>query len=244
MKNSIAFILVFLICLSLTRCRKEAPSIDTPSENGQKDSLIYKDVKGMVFNLCTDSGIAGVKVYLEIYQAKKLVKKYSGVSGEGGTFLFKDAELHLNKEFTYNIYIPSKSGIMAKDAETCGIQGGSYGFTLDEVNNSMNPRVIPSFISLSVYFMGKHLDSSDSIITRFTQNTYHKNVPDYPYKFALGKEGSPFADDFPNTRTGLGNYPMGLYHIVVDKWVSGVHTQWKDSLFTNYGDTAAYVVHW
>ena len=240
MKNSIAFILVFLICLSLTRCRKEAPSIDTPSENGQKDSLIYKDVKGMVFNLCTDSGIAGVKVYLEIYQAKKLVKKYSGVSGEGGTFLFKDAELHLNKEFTYNIYIPSKSGIMAKDAETCGIQGGSYGFTLDEVNNSMNPRVIPSFISVTMYFIGEHINPSDSVIARFTQNVYHKNVPDYPYKFGDGVHGLP--NYYP--RRSIGNYPMGLYHIVVDKWVSGVHTQWKDSLFTNYGDTAAYVVHW
>jgi len=241
MKKLKILIPVILLSLYFAACRKDKPHI-TPNEPAAADILEKKDVKGMVYNLCTDGGLGGITVYLEIYKEKDLIFKTSQVSDEQGFFTFPQVGLHSSSLFKHSLYIPSKSGIGAKNKETCGIMGGSLAFSVLDADKLLQPRVIPSFIYIAFYFPRQQVTTgSDSIIARFAQNTYHKNVPDYPYTFGDGSIGT---QNGYTGHTSVGNYPMGLYHIVVDKWVSGVHTQWKDSLFTNYGDTAAYVVHW
>jgi hypothetical protein len=227
-------------CTFFLCCRKDptAPGVDDRKEI--KDSVIIKDVKGMVFNTCTDSGLAGIKVFLKMYHRRKLIREFNVISGEGGKYLFKDVEMHSHPDFEQAIFIQSKPGDLAKDFETCGIRGTSMWFKFDEADIFMQPRVVPKFIYIAFYFPRHHVTTaSDSIIARFAQNTYHKNVPDYPYSFNAGSTG-----DRSTSRWGIGNYPSGLYHIVVDKWISGVHTQSRDSIYTRYGDTAAYVLKW
>jgi hypothetical protein len=233
---------VFIILIIVSHaCRKEFPFHPENDPIEGKDSIVYKDVKGEVFNLCTDSGIGGITVYLEIYKAKERIEKYSEVSDIGGKFYFKSAPLHSSTAFSYNLYIPSKSGFSAEDRESCGIKGGSVSFNLELANENLRLNVIPSFIYLAFYFPRKNTTvASDSIIARCEQRIYHKNVPDYPYKFGDGAIGTE-KGTYPKR---IGNYPMGLYHIVVDKWIGGVHTQWQDSVYTSYGDSAKYVVNW
>jgi hypothetical protein len=239
MRIRLKTIFILLTIFNWSACRKEGPIIN-PNEKLTEDSLIYRDVKGMVYNVCTDSGIAGIKVYLNVMFKNKLFKKYETLSGRNGEYMFPEAELHSDRNFEYSIYIPSKSGDLAKDFETCGIRGTNMIFNLAESDIFMKPRVVPKFIFLAMYFIGQHIDPADSVVARFEQPVYHRNVPDYPYKFGGGVKGSP--NYYP--RRPIGNYPMGLYNIVVDKWVGGVHTQWKDSLYTHYGDSAQYIVHW
>ena len=233
------FFIIALIVI-VNACKKDKPGI-TAEDQSQEDTIIKKDVKGLVFNLCTDKGLGGIKVYLEIYKEKTLIFKTSQVSDDEGYFIFPEIELHSAALYHHYLYIPSKSGISAKDKETCGIKGGSLGFTIKDADELLTPRVIPSFIYLAFYFPREYTTvASDSIIARCEQRTYHKNVPDYPYKFGDGAIGIE-KGTYPKR---IGNYPMGLYHIVVDKWVGGVHTQWKDSVYTHYGDSAKYVVRW
>jgi len=240
MKKLKILIPVILLSLYFAACRKDKPHI-TLNEPAAADIIEKKDINGMVFNTCTDSGLAGIKVYLKMYYQKKQISEYSTLSGTSGKYTFTAVEMHSDPDYEQVIYIASKSGDNAKNFETCGIRGTSMWFKFEESDIFMKPRVVPKFIYIAFYFPRQQTTvSSDSIIARCEQRVYHKNVPDYPYKFGDGAIGIE-KGTYPKR---IGNYPMGLYHIVVDKWVSGVHTQWKDSLFTNYGDTAAYVVHW
>jgi hypothetical protein len=219
----------------LIGCKKEPPPVPV------KDYIIPKDVRGMVFNTCTDSGLSGIKVYLKMYHRKKLLREYSTISGLSGNFTFTNIEMHSSPEYEQTIYIPSKSGDHAKDFETCGIRGTSMWFTFGESDIFLKPPVVPKFIYFAFYFPRQQTTvASDSIIASCEQRTYHNNVPDYPYKFgagAIGIEGGTYPKR-------IGNYPMGLYHIKVDKWVNGVHTQWFDSVYAQYGDSAKYVAYW
>ena len=241
MKKLKILIPVILLSLYFAACRKDKPHI-TLNEPAAADIIEKKDINGMVFNTCTDSGLAGIKVYLKMYYQKKQISEYSTLSGTSGKYTFTAVEMHSDPDYEQVIYIASKSGDNAKNFETCGIRGTAMWFKFEESDIFMKPRVVPKFIYLNFYFPRQQVTiGSDSIIARFAQNTYHKNVPDYPYTFGAGSTGDRSGY---TSHWGIGNYPMGLYHIVVDKWISGVHTQWKDSLYTNYGDTAAYVVHW
>jgi hypothetical protein len=196
----------------------------------------------MVFNTCTDSGLAGLKVYLKMYYRKKEFADYTTTSDAAGNYTFANVEIHADQDYEQCVHIPSKSGDNARDFETCGILGTSMWFTFEEADVFMKPRVRPSFIYFAFYFPRQQTTvASDSIIARFEQRTYHKNVPDYPYKFGAGSTGDRSGY---TSHWGIGNYPMGLYHIRVDKWINGQLTRWNDSVFVNYGDTSAYVVHW
>ncbi len=236
MKNFDYFIILLIVFIVFS-CRKEP----VPSNAGQvKDSVVYKDVQGMVFNTCTDSGLAGIPVYLNTYFKNKLVKKYSTVSGEDGHYIFESAELHTSPSYSYAIHIPSKSGDNAHDFESCGIRGTNMIFSLEEADIYMKPRVVPKFIYMNIYFT-RHSTGpeTDTVKVKFEQSTYHKNVPDYPHAFSGDAYGS-----LKYFRGGVRNYPMGLYDVTIDTWKGGLHERKYDKLYIPYGDTAAYVVHW
>lgn len=43
---------------------------------------------------------------------------------------------------------------------------------------------------------------------------------------------------------GAGNYPMGKYIIDIDKWISGVHTTSKDSIYLGWGAIKTHTINW
>ena len=237
MKHLNFYIVIFLVVACFQQCRKDPLHSNSPN----KDSVVVKDIRGMVFNTCTDSGMAGIKVYLKMYYRKKQVKEFTTVSGASGSYTFTNISMHSDPDYEQAIHIPSKSGDHAKDFESCGIRGTSMWFSFQETDIVMKPQIVPKFIYFAFYFPREQTTvASDSIIASCEQRTYHKNVPDYPYKFGAGS----FGIDKGSYPKRVGNYPMGLYHIIVEKWVGGVHTQWKDSVYTQYGDSAKYVVRW
>ena len=225
-----------LLAAALFSCKKG----DGPGGPKKNDSIIYQDVRGMVFNNCTDSGIAGIPVFLNVFYQKKLFKKYETVSAVNGEYYFLNAELHSDRQYEYSIYIPSKPGDFAKDFETCGIRGTNMIFSLEEADIYMKPRVVPKFIYMNIYFT-RHSTGpeTDTVKVKFEQSTYHKNVPDYPHAFSGDAYGS-----LKYFRGGVRNYPMGLYDVTIDTWKGGLHERKYDKLYIPYGDTAAYVVHW
>jgi hypothetical protein len=157
-----------VICafLLFTSCKKD------------KDTITTHDIKGMVFNNCTDSGLANVTVYLQDGQGLNL----STVSGAGGSFNFNNVKIHSGTKYEYVIYIPSKGGDGATTFEYCGFSGARMYFNHDEADMFLKPRVRPSYLFFNIYCNKTPItNATDSVRFNCTNYTFHKNVPDYPY---------------------------------------------------------------
>ena len=207
----------------------------------EKDTITYHNIKGMVYNNCTDSGLVNVAVNLNTYKDNSLTKTLAGTSVAGGNFEFPNVEIHSDSKYSYSIYIPSKSGINATTAEYCGFNGATMYFSKDEADLFLSPRVTPKFLLLNV----SHIYSSpitnlnDSIIVLFSQRVFHKNLPTLPYVF-----GGETYGNVGNSKYSSGNYPMGKYNINIDKWKGGVHTTILDSIYLGWTETKTYTVNW
>ncbi|MCC7534140.1 MAG: hypothetical protein IT246_09385 [Bacteroidia bacterium] len=218
--------ITIIACLFIFACCKK-----------DKDQIILHDIKGMVYNNCTDSGLANVTVYLKDGKGLNL----STVSDAVGNFIFKGVDIHSSSQYNYNIYIPSKSGTNATTFEYCGFVGTTLSFNYDEADMFFKPRVMPRYLSLNLFCNKSPItDSNDSIMFFFTNSTLHKNMPDYPYRFG----GGGFYGTNSYNIGNIGNYPMGKYIIDIDKWVSGVHTYTKDSIYLEWGANKTYTINW
>ena len=189
----------------------------------------------MVFNNCTDSGLANVTVFLEDGQGLNL----STVSGANGNFSFDNVKMHSNAKHDYVIYIPSKSGTNATTFEYCGFDGTRMYFNHDEADIFFMPRVKPFYLFFTVYCKPLNISSqSDSIVFHSYQYVLHKNKPSDVYYWGGGGYG-----DRQYSNNG-GGYPMGKYIIEMDIWKSGVHTTRKDSVYLGWGANTSYTINW
>lgn len=220
MKNLI--IVCLLIGVSIFSCKKE------------KDTITQHDIKGMVFNNCTDSGLANITVFLQDGQGLNL----STVSGANGSFNFNNVQIHSNTKYDYVIYIPSKSGTNATTFEYCGFDGTTMYFNHDEADIFFMPRVTPRYLYFCMDFPNSTIiPNGDSIRLYYYQKKIHKNVPDLPFDGIIGKYGI--------YDIGCGaNYPMGQWNMVIDKWKSNVHTTVYDSIYLGWGSNITYTVNW
>lgn len=202
----------------------------------QKDSISQHDIKGMVFNNCTDSGLANVTVFLQDGQGLNL----STVSGANGDFSFNNIQIHSNTKYEYVIYIPSKSGTNATTFEYCGFDGTRMYFNHDEADFFLKPRVTPRFLFFGfIYGNSSTGNPNDSINIISYQPIFHKNVPDYPYSL-----NAKFLGTSPPPVGIIAGYPMGKYIIDIDKWVNSVHTTKKDSVYLGWGANTTYTINW
>jgi hypothetical protein len=169
MKNLIFVCL--LIVVMYVSCKKE------------KDTITQHDIKGMVFNNCTDSGLANVTVYLQDGQGLNL----STVSGVNGNFSFNNVQIHSSTKYNYALYILSKSGINAQTFEYCGFGGTVLGFNYNEVDVFFKPRVIPACLFYRIECNPIVITSrTDSIRYHLYQYTLHKNDIDAGYTWGGG----------------------------------------------------------
>jgi len=230
MKNTIYILISAFILLS---CRKE---------NSEKmDQVSTQDVKGMVYNNCTDSGLAGVKVYFKVFRDEKnIVQNIETTSGKDGSFLFKGVNIRSNNVYTYAVYIKSQSGIGAAFASLSRFTGTTIYFHNYESQTFLKSRVTPGFFNLTLYLNTAIISTAnDSVIAMFKQLKYKNNVPESPYMFGGGSYGNQ------STQKGnMGDYPMGLYNITIDKWRGGVHTTSYDSIYVGWADEKTYTVNW
>jgi hypothetical protein len=227
MKKHIRILVVCGALLIFVSCRED-----------KKDTITRHRIHGMVFNNCTDSGLAGVKVFLQTFKDDKtLVLQRETISQEGGKFEFLEAEIHSSNQYNYALHIESKSGTAAQTPEHCGFDGTTMYFDNNEVNLEFKPRVTPRFLFLcyatDIVFPVKQ---PDSIHIFFQQRTFHQNVPTLPYSGKITN----------NTVLGgcTGNYPMGWWHFDVQRWRNGSYTRNYDSLYLGWADTKTYSVTW
>lgn len=224
--------LIFIVLSSLlaacTSCKKN------------KDEISKHTINGMVFNNCTDSGLAGVTVYLKTYKNNSEIGSSQTTSGINGSFTFSDVDIHSDTKYTYAIYIPSKSGTAATTPEYCRFDGTTMSFTNDEVSSFFQPKVTPGFLFFTLQFKQSMITTnSDSIVVNYFQKYFHSNVANLPYNL--------YAKCYGGTLTQNGtvaNYPMGMWNLKIDKWKNSIHTITYDSIYIGWASTKTYTVSW
>jgi hypothetical protein len=204
----------------------------------KRDIIARKPVKGMVFNNCTDSGLANMKVYLQTFKGNSLVNSQEAVTGQEGYFAF-DADIHSSEKYSYAIHIPSKSGGISTGFTEVAFNGTTMYFSKEESDVFMRPHVTPGFLTYTTEYITAITNKQDSVRVLSEQRTYHKNKPDMPYQIPGGSYGDK---SFYKDQTS--HYPMGLYNIRIDTWKGGVHSTIYDSIYLAWGDTKTYTLNW
>ena len=146
---------------------------------------------------------------------------------------------HSSDKYTYAIYIKSQSGDGAPFASLSRFDGTTIYFNNYDVETFFRPKVTPGFFICTIYYLTIPTSKSDSIIVQLSQNTFHKNVPDLPYKLPSGAVG-----DRDGQANNFGNYPMGLHNITINKYKSGIHTLSYDSIYLGWGATKSHTINW
>jgi hypothetical protein len=223
----IAYICLLLLLFS---CKKDE----------KDDTLNKQTLNGMVYNNCTDSGLAGIKVYFETFKDNSKISSYETMSGVNGNFSFTDVDIHSNSKYTYAIYIPSISGIGANKPELTRFDGTTMYFSRDEASTFFKPRITPGFYNLCfVIKPNTYINYPDSVNCKFQQNIFHNNVSTLPYKLEITQfylqNGYVYC---------FANYPMGLWHLTIDKWKTNVLSTINDSIYIGYTDTKTYTINW
>ncbi len=195
----------------------------------------------MVYNNCTDSGLAGVQVILQTFKDdKNLIQQREIVSSNNGSFVFENAEIHSSDKYNYALHIPSKSGIGAQEKEHCGFNGTTMYFFKHDTGLFFKPRVRPSFLFMRSYFVNSNVTTeNDSVIIKYTQNEFHQNDPSLPHYFFSGSTGN-----IPSGTSTMGNYPMGMYQIEIRTIRNGQSTIRHDSIYIGWADTKTYTINW
>jgi hypothetical protein len=220
-----------IVSLLFLQCKKD--------KKADKDVITIQTLNGMVFNNCTDSGLAGVKVYFQTIKDNSVISSFETISGASGSFSFPNAEIHSSEKYTYAIYIQSKSGIGATSPEYTLFNGTTMYFTKDQAGAVLKPRVTPGFFRISTACTTTTINSNDTLKLYFAQNIFHKNVPQSPFSFLLGAIATQ-----SSSIDGISNYPMGKYSIKIVKYKNNIYTTSYDSIYLGAADSKTYTINW
>lgn len=228
MKN--LFILIILIVITLVNfsCKRE--------------KIIYQTIKGEVFNLCNDSTVANVPVYL-MGGKNDIAFKIKTYSNTGGTFEFKNVELR--ESYSYALYIPTSLDTIDMYHQHVEFLGGGCTkyFTINEAYNYHILKVDP-FSLWGITFKCNScnsITSPDSLSVYLWQPIVKKNMPDAPYFVRIKTTPSynPFYNDFKT-----GRLRMGKWMIEIHKYKGGAYTFLKDSIYLPYWGQNTYIINW
>jgi hypothetical protein len=224
MKNIFKY--TFLFCLLSTfACKK-------------KDSISNHTISGQVYNLCTDSGIGNITVYIR-ENGGRIAQTVSSVNGN---FTLSNVSVHSNSDYKYEIYIPSVNG--SGTGPEIGIDG--FDLTLDKskIGQSIVCNVVPHLKMWNLYFpVGTSLTVSDTFTLMLQQNIFRKN--NSSGKNVIAVCNSPaIAPPDTNYIGGINDYPMGWWYSTLDKTKSGTHIITKDSFYVGYGAIKTDTIPW
>lgn len=202
----------------------------------EKDDDITENVtiKGNVFNLCTNKGLGNITIYF-ITETSKSSSSIQTISDTSGNFAFINVSINNSTKYTYYLYIESKSGIGG--GSEIGFDGVKGEIDKNKLNELKIMGVVPRFKNLCFQINpAVHISYPDTVIVSFEQKIFHANVPQAPYKSK--RTTTELQDGFATC--SFGNYPMGLWHITIDKTKGGVQTITNDSIYIDWGETKTY----
>lgn len=226
---------IILVCFFFFNCKKNKTRIVT--------------VSGRVMNLCTDSPIEGVKVYLN---------NTVTISDNNGLFFFNNVAINSSDKSHYVVKTEYDSGIGTNQIL---FNGASGELDKEHPENFITLGVSPGVLNLC--YKINNTDSirpPDSIAVYFEQKIFHKNFPnsiyDWPSNYLnIGTVHAPVLQTnispWPATScTGCptanctGTIWMGKWNITIEKVKSGLHTTTHDSVYVPWKGSATYIVQW
>jgi hypothetical protein len=216
----------FLFCLLTTfACKK-------------KDTVSNHTVSGQVYNLCTDSGMANITVY---------VRENGGViaqtiSSANGNFVLNNMPVHSNTDYKYEVYIPSVNG--AGTGPEIGIDGFYLILDKTKMEPSVVCNVVPHLKAWNLYFpFGTTLTVADTFTLVLQQNVFHKN--NSSGKNVITVCNSPtIVPPSSNYIGSINDYPMGWWYSTLGKIKNGTHTITTDSFYVGYGVIKTDTIPW
>ena len=224
MKKILKILFVFLLVFTIS-CKKDS---DT-------DKVTTQTIHWQVYNLCTDSGMTNIAVSLQ--ENGNTIGQI--ISGTNGSFSFNNIQIHSSNSYTYQLYIPSESGIGGGG----GIDAGYYTADKDKLNSPLILDVIPHSNQIILYYPANtHLSLNDTFILSVQQNIYHKNIPNGNFKVIAGN-----CPNYPPSTNFIGNidnYWMGWWQVTLDKTKNGVHIIKTDSFYIGYKATVTDTIPW
>ena len=222
-KNSI----IISLAIILSCCKKNKP-----------EQFDFVDVKGKIINACKDSGYPNLKVEITVLSDKPQTKT-TRYTDTDGNFLFKDFPISRDDGQSYVLSIDNVFGATSQPTFTdVGVSGRTIIFSHTEAKNFFMPMVTSFSQWLSVFNnKSPQTNSNDSVVYSVTNSTFQKNVPALPVWVSRGYGNI----NSQNTKIGA---PTGKYIIKIDSWVSGVHSQRKDSVYVGIGTKTTYTLNW
>jgi hypothetical protein len=209
---------------------------------GKKDVAKNVTVSGNVRNNCTGVGFAGVKVKFTTSHEKSFGKietsTLTAITDNSGNFSFSNLEINNNSNYKYFMSIDSYSNY---DYEFFGIS--PQELDKGKISNPYQIGVSASFKILNFHLLnGLVINPPDTFSARFFQRTLHKFESSRIWYFDIASgDGLSYLN---NSANYIGNYPMGWWHITLDKTKSGVNSTIYDSIYVDMGGTATYTIPW
>ncbi len=206
MKKIVNCILIFFILFAAS-CKKDK---DTDA-----DTVTTQTIHGQVYNLCTDSGLANVTVFLNINNSAGGGSTMQTVSGANGMFSFANVQIHSNNDYTYDLEVQSNTaGGYQPD-----INGNVVGIDKSKISQTWLINVLPIADYWRLYFPSSITAAiySDTFTLVIQQNIFHKNVPNGNYK--ITELICPCTPPPPpiNFLDNVSGYWMGWWHTTLDK---------------------------
>jgi hypothetical protein len=228
----IAFISIFLFS-----CKKQ---------KGDNTVLENVTVHGNVRNNCTGLGFSDVKVKFTV-ASKDGTSEQVVLTDQNGDFSFPAQKVYMNSSYNYYLSIDSYTdydlidGMSHKNYEFFGI--GKQKLDKNTMTEHFQIGVSATFKLLYTFLPDAVVvNAPDSFSLKREQRTLHFYEPNRVWEMTYHSyDGKSY---LTNENTYIGNYPMGWWHIILDKWKDGIHSVIQDSIYMGLGSTETYTIPW
>jgi hypothetical protein len=221
MKSVLHFIFICLLFFAFG-CKKDTDIISTETIHGQ------------VYNICNDSGLANIPVYLQ-ENGSNIAQTVSGVNGN---FSFTNVKVHSAGAYSYAIYI-YWHGAASPAIDGASVPVPNFPTTLNYV-----VKVMPRLYDWRIYCPNTTFLPTDTFSVVFQQNILHNNLSNPNNNIWTVSETCPCTYGATNYLGSLSNFPAGMWQVTLRRTKNGVHTLQTDSFYVGWGATQTDTLFW